>query len=52
MFDGGQAVVKAQQPLVLDSVALDLLLMRRFAVLCRTFPQVMTVVWSCEVETG
>lgn len=41
MYGGGEVAVKVQRPLVQSSVALDLLLMRRFAAFCQTFPQVL-----------
>ena len=40
MYGGGEVAVKVQRPLVQSSVALDLLLMRRFAAFCQTLPQV------------
>ena len=39
-FGGGEVAVKVQRPMVQASVALDLLLMRRFAAFTQTFPQV------------
>lgn len=40
-FGGGDVAVKVQRPAVLASVALDLMLMRRFAEFCQTFPRVL-----------
>lgn len=40
MYGGGEVAVKVQRPHVQASVALDLLLMRRFAAFSQTFPQV------------
>ncbi len=40
IYGGGEVAVKVQRPSVQASVALDLLLMRRFAAFCQTFPQV------------
>ena len=39
-YGGGEVAVKVQRPAVQESVALDLLLMRRFAAYAQTFPQV------------
>ena len=46
-YGGGQVAVKVQRPDVHKSVALDLLLMRRFAAYCQTFPQVHTITLRC-----
>ena len=40
IYGGGVVAVKVQRPFVQASVALDLLLMRRFAAFSQTFPQV------------
>ncbi|KAA6425975.1 MAG: eyespot assembly ABC1 kinase family [Trebouxia sp. A1-2] len=42
IYGGGEVAVKVQRPSVQASVALDLLLMRRFAAFCQTFPQIRT----------
>lgn len=49
MYGGGEVAVKVQRPSVQASVALDLLLMRRFAAYCQTFPQVPVVHFGCQV---
>ena len=51
-YGGGEVAVKVQRPSVQASVALDLLLMRRFAAFCQTFPQVPSLnacsqCWPC-----
>lgn len=46
-YGGGEVAVKVQRPKVHESVALDLLLMRRFASYCQTFPQVCLYNINC-----
>lgn len=50
MYGGGEVAVKVQRPHVQASVALDLLLMRRFAAFTQTFPQVYRSLPLCPLS--
>ena len=49
-YGGGEVAVKVQRPSVMESVALDLFLMRRLALFLRRFPQVWLPPdsWACK----
>ena len=46
---GDEVAVKVQRPAMLESIALDLYLMRSFALFAQRFPNVSGFLWSPEV---